>query len=319
MSGDDTMPALRMTYRDVDRTPYLFTLRRCAEKRGLELDIVRYDMSRLFAGPTGHDWGDLLLEGEVDVIAENYWGLQSYRAKGRPLLCIASTASTWLERLLVGPGIETLDDLRGTRFALRSPGPQALLPQLWASDIGLGSSVEFVTYPDQEVGRMGHWRKVVEGECQACFVTNLYAEEALAAGLRELPYDPYPFEGGTVTLTTTEKVANDQADAVQTLVDATFDATDMFKSDPEQVVDIMREECVDLLAEHFGEMNDARLIRLQAVLRDELAPTPVPTPEGISVARRIRLGTAPELEHYNPMIMWDLSFARHTMAQRATP
>lgn len=313
------MPTLRMTYRDVDRTPYLFTLRRCAEKRGLDLDIVRYDMSRLAAGPTGHDWGDLLLDDEVDVIAENYWGLQSYRAKGHPLLCIASTASTWLERLFVGPDIEKLDDLRGKRFALRSPGPQALLPQLWLSDVGLGSSVEFVTYPDQEVGRMGHWRKVVEGECQGCFVTNLYAEETLAAGLRELTYEPYPFEGGTVTLTTTEKAATEQADAMQTLVDATFSATDLFKFDPEQVVDIMREECIELLAEHFGELDDTRLTRLQAILRDELADIPVPTPEGISVARRIRLGTAPELEHYNPMIMWELSFARQAIARRATP
>ncbi|WP_432826468.1 ABC transporter substrate-binding protein [Dactylosporangium sp. CA-092794] len=311
------MQPLSVTYRDVDRTPYLFTLRRCAEKLGLDLRIVRYDMSRLTAGPTGHDWGDLLLDGEIEVIAENYWGLQSYRARGLPLICVASTSSRWLEKLLVGPGIESLDDLRGRRFALRSPGPQALLPQLWARDAGLGPSIEFVTYSDREFGRMGHWRKVVEGECDACFVTNLYADEALAAGLRELPYEPYPFEGGTVTLTTTEAVAAERADAVQALVDAAFDATELFRSDPQQVVDIMRSECRELLAEHFGELDDARLARLQEILRDELSDWPVPTPEGVSVARRIRLGSAPELERYHPMIMWDLGFARRAIDRRA--
>ncbi|WP_432838509.1 ABC transporter substrate-binding protein [Dactylosporangium sp. CA-092794] len=311
------MHTLSVTYRDVDRTPYLFTLRHCAARRGLGLRIVRYDMSRLTAGPTGHDWGDLLLDGEIEVIAENYWGLQSYRARRLPLVCVASTASRWPEKLLAGPGVAAVDDLRGKRFALRSPGPQALLPQLWARDVGLGSSVEFVTYPDRQYGRMGHWRKVVEGECDACFVPNLYAGEALAAGLTEVPYKPYPFEGATVTLTTTEAVAERKRDAVQALVDAAFDATDLFRRDPGQVLGIMRSQCRELLAEHFGELDDAGLARLQAILRDELSELPVPTPEGVSIARRIRLGSAPELEHYNPMIMWDLSFARRAMDRRA--
>ncbi|MFI5958982.1 ABC transporter substrate-binding protein [Cryptosporangium sp. NPDC051539] len=312
------MLTLSVTYRDVDRTPYLFLLRDCAKMRGLDLEIVRYDMSRLTSGPTGHDWGDLLIDGEIDVIAENYWGLQSYRARGLPLVCVASTSSRWLEKLLVGPGIRSIGDLRGKRFALRSPGPQALLPQLWAADIGLGSSIEFLTYSDREYGRMGHWRKVLEGECDACFVTNLYADDALAAGLRELPYEPYPFEGGTVTLTTTEETAAHRADAVQTLVDSAFDASELFRTDPARVVGIMRSECAELLGEHFGALDETRLIRLQEILRDELSDQPVPTPEGVSIARRIRLGSAPELQRYNPMIMWDLGFARRAIEKRSS-
>ncbi|MFT9480654.1 phosphate/phosphite/phosphonate ABC transporter substrate-binding protein [Streptomyces sp. 11-1-2] len=107
-------------------------------------------------GPTGQDWGELLLAGEVDVIGENYWGLQSYRAIGQPLLCLASNTHTWNEKLLVAPGIESLDDLRAKRFALRSPGPQALLPKVWLADIGLAPSAEVHTYSDQEVGRWSH-------------------------------------------------------------------------------------------------------------------------------------------------------------------
>ena len=312
------MDSLRLLYRDVDRTPYLFTLRACAERVGLKLELIRFDMMSLASsGPTGQDWGELLLSGVVDVVGENYWGLQSYRATGRPVLCLASNTSLWTEKLLVGPGIKSIGDLRGTRFALRSPGPQALLPKVWLADMGLASSVEVVTYSDQEVGRWRHWAQVASGECQACFVTNVYADRALAAGLTELPYPPYPFEGGNVTLTVTEALAQRRPEAVQALVDSAFDATSAFKSDPEAVLAIMRAECAGLLAENFGELDDERLRWLYEVLRDELSDRPLPTPEGIASARRIRLGTAPELEAYNPMIMWDLGFARRAMARRA--
>jgi NMT1/THI5 like len=311
------MDSLRLLYRDVDRTPYLFTLRHCAGRLGLDLDVVRYDMGRVSAGPTGQEWGELLLSGEVDVIGENYWGLQSYRAAGRPVLCVASVVNVWTEKLMVAPEIGSLEDLRGKRFALRSVGPQALLPKRWLADIGLASSVEVVTYPERDTGRWGHWKKVADGECQACFMTNIYSGMALDAGLRDLPYEPYPFDGGNVTLTTTEATAAGKPDALQALVDATFDATAMFKTQPQAVLAIMREECAGLLAEHFGMLDDARLEWLYEVLRDELADIPVPTPEGISNARRIRLGTAPELDHYNPMVMWELGFARCAMAKRA--
>lgn len=312
------MDSLRLLYRDVDRTPYLFTLKACAERLGLKLELIRFDMMSLASsGPTGLDWGELLMSGAVDVVGENYWGLQSYRAAGRPVLCLASNTSLWTEKLLVGPGIKSIDDLRGTRFALRSPGPQALLPKVWLADMGLASSVEVVTYPDQEVGRWQHWTKVASGECHACFLTNVYADRALAAGLTELPYRPYPFEGGNVTLTITEALAQRQPEAVQALVDAAFDATAAFKSDPETVLAIMRTQCARLLAENFGELDDERIRRLYEVLRDELSDSPLPTPEGIASARRIRLGTAPELEAYNPMIMWDLGYARRAIVRRA--
>ena len=311
------MDSLRVLYRDIDRTPYLFTMRHCAERRGLKLEMLRFGQARVSAGPTGHDWGDLLLAGDVDVIAENYWGLQSYRAAGQPVICVASTTNEWNEKLFVAEGIESLNDLRGKRFALRSPGPQSLLPRLWLADLGLGSSVEFVTYDDADVGRWRQWAKVADGQCQACFVTNIYADQAVRAGLRELPCQPYPFVGANVTLTTTEAIAGTYPGAVQALVDAAFDATELFTTDPDTVLGIMRSECAELLGEHFPGLDDAWLGRILPVLRDELAPLPVPTAEGVSVAWRIRLDTAPELREYNPMIMWDLSFARSAIAQRA--
>jgi hypothetical protein len=157
----------------------------------------------------------------------------------------------------------------------------------------------------------------------------LYADQALAAGLHQVPTEPYYFEGMNVTLTTTERLAAERRDDIQALVNATFEATRVFKTEPDTVLPIMRGECRELLAEHFDVSTDDRVARLYEILRDELADEPVPTPDGVRNALRIIRGEPagrPQrgTQHYeddlvpasfNPMLMWDLSFAR--AAQRA--
>jgi ABC-type nitrate/sulfonate/bicarbonate transport system substrate-binding protein len=298
---------LRMLYRDVDRAPYLYAMRYCARRYDLELEIVR-------AQPGG-EWAERLERHDVQVIAENYWGLQSERARGLPFVTFGSAVNVWNEKLMVDPSINSLDDLRGKTLALRTPGPQELLPKLWLRDKGLAADVATRLYTDQQVGRWGHWRKVADGECQAFFITYLYAQAALDAGLKDLPYDTYYFEGGNVTLTTTEALSRDGRQDIQDCMNAAFDATHLFKTDAATALRIMREETWDLLREHLDVPDEQALERTYYILRDELAPIPVPTAAGIDNAWRMRLDTAPELHDFNPLLMWDFSFARE--AQRA--
>jgi hypothetical protein len=56
--------------------------------------------------------------------------------------------------------------------------------------------------------------------------------------------------------------------------------------------------------------------RIYGILRDELSEQPIPTPEGIANTRRMALSRMPELTDFNPLVMWDLSFAR-AAAKRA--
>jgi hypothetical protein len=298
--------ALTLLYRDPDRYPYLAVLARCAQRRNLTLDLRRWAF-----GPrvtrTGEEWGDLLEREEIDVIAENYWGLQTYRARGVPFVTLLSAASVWTEQLLVDPSITDITQLSGVRMAARGVGPQTLFPGLWLSDTGLDDKVEVILYPEAETGRWGHWKRVADGTCQACFMTPLYAEPARAAGLVELPYEPYAFDGGHVTLTTTENLAASKRPAMQALVDAAFDASALFDQVPQTVLRIMQEDCVDQLLEHFPA---ADLPRILEVLRRELSPQPIPTAAGIATAHRMRLRQSPDLAGFNPLTMWDLSFAR---------
>jgi hypothetical protein len=300
---------LTVLYRDPDRYPYLAVLARCAERRDLTVDLRRWSFGKTVTR-SGEEWGDLLEREEIDVIAENYWGLQSYRARGVPFVTLLSAASIWTEQLLVDPSITDISQLAGTRMAARGVGPQTLFPGLWLSDAGLDDKVEVILYPEADTGRWGHWKRVADGTCQACFMTPLYAEPALTAGLVEVPYEPYAFDGGHVTLTTTEDLAASKHTAMQALVDAAFDASALFDREPEAVLQIMRDDCVDQLSEHFP---DPDLPRILAILRRELSPQPIPTAAGIATAHRMRLRQSPDLAGFNPLTMWDLSFARRAL------
>ena len=142
---------LRILYRDPDRFPYLALMRRCARQRGVELDLERWAFGARLTR-TGEEWGDLLEREEVDVIAENYWGLQAYRARGVPFLTLASASHSWTEKLYVHPSITRIGELAGTRMALRGVGPQTLFPAMWLADVGLAEDVGTVLFPSQRPG-----------------------------------------------------------------------------------------------------------------------------------------------------------------------
>ncbi len=318
------MSSLNVLYRDVDRLPYLLTMRQCATRYGLDLNVVR-------SSAANPGWANRLEAGEVDLIAENYWGLQSFRARGSPFVTVASVVSRMTEKLLGDVSVQTMDDLRGKKLAVRGAGPQFFLPSLWLHDNGLLQDVEQVVYLERDVGRWGHWPKVVAGECQVCFVANLYADAPIAAGLHEVPIEPYYFEGMNVTLTVTERTITERPQDVQNLVNAAFDASRVFRTDAATVLALMRGECRELLAEHFDVQDDGRLARLYELLRDELSEFPIPTPDGIRNALRVVRGEPAGRPHrdtqgyedeilpasFNPLLMWDLSFAREALRTRA--
>src|ERR1700722_9465298 len=232
------MSTIRILYRDYDRAPYLYTLQATAKTLGLDWVLEKAELGGRFP--------EFLLDGKTDFLAENYWQLQALRAKGQPLVSLATAVSTLNEKLFVNPSIRALADLRGKKFAVRGIGPSQLIPDLWLTDHGLSDEVQTVTYSEDEVGRWGQWKKVVSGECHGTFVTNFYQDEPRAGGLKELETEPYGFIGN-VTLTTVETFAASPRGDVQKLVEAAFDASRRFKHDPATAMDICMGEPAKLL------------------------------------------------------------------------
>jgi hypothetical protein len=300
------MDRLSILYRDADRTPYLFTLRRCARMLGLDIDL-------LSASARDPEWSERLEREEVDVISDNYWRLQLDRARGVPYVAIATASNVYPEKLFVHPTVQSLEDLRRKRFAVRSAGPQLLFPRMWLKDHGLAEDVEQMVCAEAETGRWGHWKKVASGECHACFITDLYVDAPRQAGLKELPCARYPYADGYITFTTTEGILNRKRDALQALVNAAFQASRLFKTDPKAVLTIMREESLELLREHFDLPDDRSLEAVYTRLVEGFSDIPVPTAEGIINAHRLQMGSSPEIDQFNPLLMWDFSFAREAL------
>ena len=79
-------------------------------------------------------------------------------------------------------------------MAVRSSG-QPYAVTLWLRMMGLEQEVATVITTDKDVGRWGQWKKVVNGECVATFMSPLYLPQALAAGLKVLPVPEIPIVG----------------------------------------------------------------------------------------------------------------------------
>jgi hypothetical protein len=208
--------------------------------------------------------------------------------------------------------VTAVGDLRGKRLAIRGVGPSQLIPALWLKDHGLGGAVETVVVSEDEVGRWGQWKKVVSGDCHGTFVTNFYQDAPRSAGLVELPVEPYGFIGN-VTLTTLERFVETRPEEAQALVEAAFDASHLFKHEPDGALQICLGEPMRLMQIEGREA----MQRTYDILRGELAELPVPSAEGIANTRRMALSRAPELAAFNTLLMWDLRFAQRAAARRS--
>jgi hypothetical protein len=260
------------------------------------------------------DWGETLRRGDVDMIGENSWALQRYRAKGVPFVSLASAAHVWQEILVARQGINTLADLRGKKLAARGTGPQRSFPKVLLGRFGLADQVEIIVFSEQETGRWGHWKKVADGTCDACFMLPAYIAPAYAAGLHDVPYPVFAFDGAHIVPTTTEAFVAANRDTVRLLVESMFDTNARVHTDPGFFL-ACATEAREMLREHFT-FDQATFEAFCYVQRDEIAPLPIPTAHGIANAYDVAVPQFPDVAGFNSLEMWDLSFARDILNER---
>jgi hypothetical protein len=86
----------------------------------------------------------------------------------------------------VPQNFSSIEELRGKTMVVRDRGrPYAIT--LWLKEMGLEKDVKTIIVKDKEIGRWKQWKKVISGECAACFVAPIYLPDALAAGLKTFP------------------------------------------------------------------------------------------------------------------------------------
>jgi ABC-type nitrate/sulfonate/bicarbonate transport system substrate-binding protein len=173
------MRTLRLAYRDHDRTPVISCIQAMAEHYyDIHVEIVHIDPQAEFEAA--------IFDGAADVIIEHFEYLHAEAARGKKVTFFCAPQIHRGLKLVVPRGFHSFDDLKNKTMAVRDLGRPHTIT-LWLRKMGLEDSVRTVIFTDREVGRWKQWRKVLSGECAACFVSPLYLPDALAAGLKVFP------------------------------------------------------------------------------------------------------------------------------------
>jgi hypothetical protein len=173
------MRTIRLAYRDHDRTPVIYCIKAMAERHyRVNVEVLHIEPQREFEAA--------LFDHSCDVIIEHIEYLHTEAAKGKKVTLFCAPQIQRGLKLVVPQGFNALGDLKGKTMAVRDLGRPHRIT-LWLRKVGLENSVKTIIVPDREVGRWQQWRKVVSGECAACFMAPIYLPAALAAGLKTFP------------------------------------------------------------------------------------------------------------------------------------
>ena len=170
------MRTVRLAYRDNDRAPVIYCIKVMAEQHyNVNVQVIQIEPQAEFEAALFND--------SCDVIIEHIEYLYSEAARGKKVTFFCAPQIHRGLKLVVPSEFNSLEQLRGKTIAVRDLGRPHTIT-LWLRKMGLEQDVKTIIVKDKEIGRWQQWRKVISGECAACFVSDLYLPEALAAGLK---------------------------------------------------------------------------------------------------------------------------------------
>ena len=249
-----------------------------------------------------------LKNGHVDLISGNHHNLYVRNAKnGDDFVHLAQATNNWTEnKLVVGPGIGSVQDLKGKKVVADKLTSHAGL-NIWlflkqeGLDVDRGD-VELVELRGSSEER---WRKVVAGEFAGTFVTIPHDSRAAQAGAHVITGRAIPMIRG-VTLTTTMTFVRNHQEQVRLLVKGFVDAIHFFLT--------RRQETLEILNEHASPIlklqSDAEVEILYEEWAQSLERKPYPSLPAISNVFRLALRRNPEIAGYNPLALWDTHYVR---------
>ena len=173
------MRTVRLAYRDNDRTPVIYCIKAMAERHyAVNVDVVHIEPQQEFEGA--------LFDNSCDVIIEHIEYLHTEAAKGKKITFFCAPQIHRGLKLVVPQSFDSVDELRGQTMAVRDLGRPHTIT-LWLRKMGLEKDVGTMIVKDKDVGRWQQWKKIIAGECAACFLSPLYLPDALVAGLKTFP------------------------------------------------------------------------------------------------------------------------------------
>lgn len=287
---------IKLAYRDNDRTPVIYCIREMARLHyDLDVEVLRVHDEAEFESS--------LFTGAADVLIEHHDFLFARAAEGsRIVMFCAPVIETGLE-LVARPGTVALEELRGGVIAVREQGrPQIAVMRLKA--MGLEDAPVTIV-SDREAGRWGLWRKVVDGDCVAAFVTRLYLRDALEAGLVVVPSPDIEIVS-TFAQGCLGALPEQRPDDFGDYVRATLHALHLIKHRPDEAFEIACGEPMRLMeVEERGEMRR----RYEAIVAG-INEWPYPTDEAVRTSFANTVAEFPSAAGVDPVEIWDLHWVR---------
>lgn len=292
------MQEVTLAYRDNDRTPVIFCIKEIA-RRYYDID-VKVKQIRGAA-----EYEAAIFDGAADVIIERMDYLFAEAAKGRKVTMFCCPVITSGMELVVPSQVKSINDLKGKKIAVRTAGRPFTIA-LRLRKMGLEKDLERVIVSDDEVGRWGQWKKVVNGECIATYMTAIYLPEALGAGLKVLETPELEVIGHFAQACATS-FARKNHELLGNYVRSVVHALCLMKYRRADTMDIVAQEPMRLM-----QIRDRKELERQVDgIIHELQVKPYPTPEGIINSHEISTDEWPagkSLE--NPLTLWDLHWLK---------
>ncbi|HKY09833.1 MAG TPA: ABC transporter substrate-binding protein [Candidatus Binatia bacterium] len=293
---------LRIIYRSNSHAPLWLVADKSGswEKNGLDVDTSPQLVREKAV--------ESLKAGHVDLISGNHHNLYVRNAKnGDDFVHLAQATNNWTEnKLVVGPGIRSIQDLRGKKVvADKLTSHAGLNVWLFLKQEGLDADRGDVELVEWRGSAEERWRKVMAGEYDGTFVTIPHDSRAARAGAHVIAGRAIPMIRG-VTLTTTMKFVKAHEEDIRLLAKGFVDALHFFLT--------RRQETLEILSEHATPVLKLQSESEVETLYDEWAQSlerkPYPALPAISNVFQLALRRNPEIAGYNPLALWDTHFIR---------
>lgn len=290
------MRTVRLAYRDHDRTPVIYCIKAMAERHyGVNVEVLHIEERGAFEAA--------LFDHACDAIIEHTEYLHAEAARGRKVTFFCAPQIHRGLQLVVPQSFTAVDQLRGKTMAVRDLGrPFAIT--LWLRKMGLERDVKTIIVKDKEIGRWQQWRKVVSGECAACFVAPIYLPRALAAGLKTFPVEEADIVSNFAQACLSSFPAENPA-LMQNYMKAVVHALALLIYRREEALAIVAQEPMRLM-----KISDRAELRRQVdSIAEMLQVKPYPTAEAIVNSNDIaahEYGARVE----NPLTLWDLHWVK---------
>jgi ABC-type nitrate/sulfonate/bicarbonate transport system substrate-binding protein len=290
------MSTVRLAYRDHDRTPVIYCIKAMAERHyGVRVEIVHIHERQAFE--------DALLDDRCDTIIEHIEYLYAEAARGRKVTFFCAPQLHRGLQLVVPQNFTSVDQLRGKRMAVRDLG-RPFAVTLWLRKMGLERDVETIIFKDKEIGRWQQWKKIVDGECAACFVAPIYLPPALAAGLKVFPVEEAEIVSNFAQACLSSFPARNP-DVMKNYMKAVIHAHALLIYRRDEAVEIAAHEPMQLM-----NVSDRVELRRQIdSIAEMLRVRPYPTAEAITNTNAIAVHEyGARIE--NPIALWDLHWVK---------